>query len=98
GSSATRRIWARASGRLPSAIGLALRRNALVSLVAEGLELVHQRSVELGRGRLSLQDPPREVLVGVLQQRLEPVECGRDERRDMPVRERPQNEVRLLEA
>src|SRR5262249_22022410 len=88
GSSVTRRICA-AEGRFPSAISAARS----VSFDSERLEFVHQRSVELGRRGGALQDPAIEVLVGLLQQALEPVELGLGESGDVLVRERPQNEV-----
>lgn len=69
-----------------------------VSLVAEGLEFVHQRAVELRRRGDAAQDPPVEILVRLLQQGLEPVQLVRGERGDAFVRKRPQDEVRFPEA
>ncbi len=51
-----------------------------------------------GQEIFGADDPGVEILIGLFEQVLEPVELGDRERRDMGVRERPQDEVRFPEA
>src|SRR4051812_36104157 len=98
GSSATRRICAAEAGRLPSAIAGAPGIDALVSFIPERPELAHQFTVVRRRRVGPLEDPAIDVVVVFLEQRLEQVELGLAEARNMAIRERPQNEVRFPEA
>src|SRR5690242_14097109 len=96
GSSATRRIWAALTGREASSAKVGAPFG--VGFVPERLQTVHQLAGKRRRRFGAAEDPAPKVLIGLIQEGLEPVELGRREAGDMLVRERPQNEVRFPEA
>src|SRR6185312_4053717 len=81
GSSATRRISAALTGREPSAANVVASRG--VNFQTEGFDLVHSVGVVGRRRRQGSDDPGIDVLIGLIEQRLEPVELSGREGRDV---------------
>ena len=69
-----------------------------MSLVPEDLETAHHWPFEVGRRGNAFEDPGVDILVGLLEQTLEPVQFLKCEILGVLVHERPQYEVRFQEA